>query len=63
LEESLPIEAYDREYSAKLDDESKCLDKFGAFHAEDVLGYYHVASRRYRQKLGEPFHNGYDDCV
>ena len=64
LEELLPIEAYDGEDSAKLDDESECMDeRIALFDAQKVLGDDHVACRRHGQKLREALDDGNDHCL
>ena len=61
-EEAFPVETHHRKDGAKLDDErERVYERVTLRHSQQVLGDDHVARRRNRKKLGQPFYDCDDD--
>ncbi len=64
LEEALPIEAYDGQNSAKLDNESKSMDKWITLrNTQQILRDDHVTCRGHWQELCQSFNNSDDNSL
>ena len=61
IPELLPIDDYDGENRAELDDDVEALHEFRAGDIQDLLSKNQVASRRNGQEFGDAFDDAEDD--